>query len=181
MPADTGLIVGPLENLRSLVAASSNWQTWTATANATDARTHTFLMLPPPAAGEAYTKDELEIQRPFCIVDWFTGRQGTGGEPMSGEQLALGQFVVTAKVFVTFEADTPDEMKAQNSEPFLWFAQKVQGVLTDMLTLQGTGDYLSIQQPTLFAPPRRSPREDKAGIGDLWTCTLLIETGPYIP
>ena len=184
----SGLILGPLQNLRDLIAASATFQSWTGADGAANptavlaaARLHSYLVFPPPDQdAETYDKDQLEVARPFAVVDWFANRGGSGGGAMDATLEGNGLFLASNRLFVTFEADTPAEMLKQDEEPLVWFTEKVEAVISEMLALsQGSGAYLIISHPQLFTPPFRSARTDAEGIGDYWRTTLTIETAEF--
>lgn len=156
------------ENARSLLAASTAWQTWTGAADATQAAEHVYYKgLPrPPLPPEEESEPEafgLKYQqglRPFAILDFppesafawsLLSPHGTGG------QLDL--------LFVDNIApgDEYDVLDAERD-----FVNKLGDVLEDLATNSGVNltAYLRVTEIRLAEGPWRGGEDERATRGD---------------
>ena len=139
----TGPLSKPLNRLRTLLSESATWQTWTGSADATEALEHIYLV-------EA---DPDEVTRPFAVVgfgDSYNARAEAGG---------AGQvYVDGGELFLMFEDEPDSEHSAADAE--LTFLNNVGNSLSEMLEISGTDAYLTIEEITLDWGPARSRREE---------------------
>lgn len=173
----TGLLLGPLENLRDLIADATAWRTWTDSANAAEARAHTHLILPKPQTGDAYTVDERSSQRPLAVVSFFTPESGFGGEPQQSRTVAGLAYRHANKLFLKIEADTPADKRETYEEGLLWFMGQMDSVYEQILGLGNTPGYLAIAAMSVWIQPFRVSSEKRATLGDYWTITFVIDVG----
>jgi hypothetical protein len=184
MPS-TARFLGPLQNLRELVAACATFQAWvgadTAETPATAALASTCLQEPSPESGdETHAPEELELRRPFALIDWFVPLSGMGGEPYHAQRIGQLAYVESGRLMLTFEADT-DPAATTHTEALTKFVEKVEAIVGEMLGLAGTdnGSYthLSLTGIELLIRPHRSPVQEHETQGDYWRVTLLVNVG----
>lgn len=185
MAAHTGKILGPAENLRTLVAASAAFQEWCGLDEEPDPAVatragRTFLVEPPPIAGsEAYGLEELVNRRPAAFVDWFTPLEGLGGEPHANRRIAELANMADGRLLLTFDADTPVEHKEDHQAALIWFVGKIDEVLDDILGTTGTAPlagngHLNVTEMIVYGRPMRTPVSSRTTIGDFWRMVFLV-------
>ena len=115
------LIWGPIENARTLLAASPAFRTLVEETNTEGARAHMYPALPDAAAAAA--------ARPCAIVD-----QGTNREM---ERISTTGFSNAGSVLVILEADVPaahqGETAAQREAAHKWFLSLLGDIIDDLM------------------------------------------------
>lgn len=103
----TGCLSTPLVRLQDLIAESAAWQAWTDKATTALARERVHL---------TRAKDPENVERPFALIEW--DEQSFGQSAWSRGALML-----------VFEANVPEQYKADNSDPAIDFYNHVGAVL----------------------------------------------------
>lgn len=140
---DLGLLISAI---RTMVAKSSVWQTWTGTANETAAKARVAFGLEPSPG----------VLSPNALVGLLDG----GGNKVSGG--AQDFHDQSTDVLLAFTADVPEAYatKALAGEAYLDFLNHFEGVMAEVLALCGTPGYPTCQGWKLMQPPVRVFPED---------------------
>jgi len=158
----TGPFSLPLFHFRRLMAASAAWQSWTQSANSTEAarRIHYF-DLPAAEDHNAHSGSELEILRPLAVVSYISSEDliVRGGAPSQHTRIAGGAlltFIDRGQLFVGIEADVPplSLVDGESTDALIEFLNRAGGVYADVLRLSGTDDYLAIREIAFSDPIR---------------------------
>lgn len=166
----------PLGHLRTLVAASGAFQSWTETSDADAAKERIFLVGPPPEAAE-YTLQELQALRPFAVVDLWTPRQGYGGQPYRTEREGHNAFQEAGKLTLDLIDDVIDEEAGDFASSKIRFLNRVGGVISDLVATQGQDVYLSVHAIELYQGPILSDEEKVDEQGRFWRAQFLVHWG----
>lgn len=158
----TGILSLPLGHLRTLIANSSNFQTWVGAANATEAESSIYLV----------NINEDEIARPFALIDW--------GENFNSTMLANGPggfFQDRGELRLLFEDDVAAENQDSYEDSKLKFLNDIGGVLADMRDLSASDEYLSIHEIQFQESPTRSIDDQDPAEGDFYQGRFIITWG----
>ena len=175
--AAVGSISKPQALLRSHIARGATFQSWTGSADATEAETHVYTgAIDPPAEGRAeYELDEWLDMRPFCLV--MPSDQVTLTVTHDGGVDSTGfGFEHSGALVAMFEDNVPDELRNRPGEVEQRFQNMVGQVLDDMLATAGQAGYLSIIAVRGFGPMRCAD-EEIAAEGDSIRFWLEIDWG----
>ena len=164
----TGLKGKLLDNLRTLVAASSTFQTWVGAEDAAAAKAHIYLVGVDPA-GEG---ESLASKRPMAVVRHKVPAD-VEAEAVAGG--ARQHFTHRGALELLFEDTVATAQQSDHGDAELAFANHVDGVLSDMKALAGSGTYLNmIGHATLNGPARAHP-DERASEGDYYQQSVEIE------
>jgi len=159
----TGPVALPLENLRTLLANSSNFQTWVSAADADAAKAHIYRV----AVDAPYA-----AKRPFACVRHFNPAENEH-ESVSGG--AGNTFVERGALELYFEAAVASGHQASHADAELQFLNDVGSFLSDMDALSGTDGYLNMTGWSFLAGPQRASEDESQSEGDYMQCLLRIE------
>lgn len=162
MTAPAGSISLAAEYAAATLADCPAFQSWTASADSTQARGRIYLeALPPPADGEEHTLDELRTLRPFALLSTTSfGRM----------QIAAGNgfdFGAKGSLTLLLEADNPSEIKDQNAEVMLRFYNAIGGILDELCERAGKAGFLAFTALDMPFGAGRSHPNDYPTIGDI--------------
>lgn len=163
------IVYGPLNNLRAIIAASSNFQTLVGEATAAAALNHIY----SPMLHDGIIK----TARPFALVDF--------GEKADMIRRSSDNFKFSGSLLVQFDVGFPSDATLGLSSPtetaradagHKWFAKLVGDILSDMLDLtDGGGGYLRIDAIRQRFAAMRSHTEDQNDWGDFYVAVYEIE------
>lgn len=153
-----------LDQLRTIVAASSTFQTVTGAADATAALESIHIQL---------TIDEARLyaKRPFALIAVVERSADPAADGVGTQTTVRGGLVLTLE----------DNAKHGNNEEastfeFLNFAG---GVIDDIEEIAGVDAYLATWRNDMSVPPNRTPRAERNPDRDFWTCSYRIHAGDY--
>ena len=167
-----------LEDLRVLLGDCASWKSWTKAATAAAAKRHVHLIdIPSAASRGGYTREELTALRPLARVDEYEeDNRLVGGFVL--ERHALGAFVPSGKLILTFEDEVPAEDRDDPVAAKLRFMNNIGAVLLDLVDLGGgEGDYLSIHRVEKFGRVARAAEEDVETMGDYLQAQYVVHHG----
>lgn len=165
-----------LENLRTLIAATTKWQTWTRSDNATlaKARVHLCDFDLPEDGSETIDKEALQLLRPFVRVDFYNeNMQQRAWHATKNSETSFQDGGVLVMDVVD---DVGDDLTEKMGQAKLQFLNDVGGLIDEMLAKTPDGGYLTIHNITARDPERVSQVAEHFQ-GDFWTMRLLIEWG----
>jgi len=151
----------PLENLRALLAASSNFQSWVGAANAEEAKASIHLVAV-----------EGTPSRPFALI-----AQGDSWEREASADGAKKHFEASGELFLLFEADISEPYQGDPRDAELEFTNAVGAIVSDMESLAGSDGYLAVRRIGLKEGPARSQGDEKSGSGDYYQIIFSVEWG----
>jgi len=161
----TGMMGLALENLRELLAASSNFQDWIGAEGTEDERIAAAKLRIYRVAKETPT-------RPFAVVRFAIPGEWES-EAIAGG--AKGHYIDRGTLELFFEADVAsaqqDETKFDEAE--ILFLNKTDSIISDMMDLAGSGAYLHVRSFAVSYGPVRSAK----GQGEFYQIGYRIEYG----
>lgn len=173
MPLDRdNLILGPVENLRTLIASSEAFQALVGVvtpdlgpAGVDQAKTHIYY----PAIAAADIRDA----RPFALI------MGHLNEPI--ERQGVGAYLPSGEMAFAFEFDVPaehlGETTAKYADAEAWFTRLLGEIVEDMLITAGLGTVLEVKGITLAQPIERSEPAAAAAEGHFYRAILTVRWG----
>jgi hypothetical protein len=179
----TGPVSLSLERLRTLLAASSSWQTWTATASASAAKAHVYLIAPPEASGrEGFTLAALQALRPYARIDIV--RDGNAIDVQRHADSPPFTWTYGGTLVLTFEDDVAAGLIENLRDADITFLNRVGAVIDDMLALSGTtatgvdGGYLRLTAASLIRCDR-AREETETEQGEFHEAEIRISWGVF--
>ena len=162
--AATGSQGKALENLQSLVAASSSFQGLVGAADAAAAKAHIYLTA---------AASPIAAKRPFAMVRQVL-ENGFGYEAVGlGSSHDYREF---GRLELLFAIDTPAGRAANEGNAEAAFLNIIEPVLEDMDVLAGAG-YLAVRGLTVDIGPVHSHEAEDASEGDYWLARCLVDWG----
>lgn len=161
LTAPAGSISLAVDNLRTTLADSAMFRTWTATANQAAALARIYYeSLPPPGDKNEHTLAELTAYRPYALV-WTEPESGftkrTDGFVAADESgVMLMRFIQTVDPSI---ANDPAEISRR-------FINTLGTILDEMIALSWGGGYLAISEMKLEFGPYRGDPDEKSSQGD---------------
>lgn len=148
--AAPGLLTGPKEALRAILAESSELQLWLGAP--TLAECHARIVT-------SYLEDEDIFRRlPLCVVDWDSfGMQEIAG----GDRNYLWPQECTLSVTIAERDPHPQDPISGDQ----YFQRRLETVLEEIAELAGADDRLAISNLRLAQGPTRNPRADRDAAG----------------
>lgn len=137
----TGHLGKALDNLRTLVANSSTFQTWTGTATTAAAKARIYIE----------SADTGSPTRPFCVVGF--------GEDFAISKVGGGTgntYRNDGSLLLWFEGAVSSGNAADSEDAAYEFLNDVDGILSDCQTLSGSGGYINVTEFGLLLGPERS-------------------------
>jgi hypothetical protein len=146
----------PVENMADLIANSTTFQTWTGSANATEARTKISI----------WAKDG-ETDLPTCAIS--LAPQFSFSKSSSGTHDNYTTLNAVTALFLGSIPDTSPE------DDFYTFSNIVGGIVEDVLNLSGRPGYASIENGSPDGPPMRSdPRQGELDAYASWAISFVL-------
>ncbi len=176
MLTPTGLLTLPLANLRTLLAASAAWQSWTGAGSPAAAAERIYLIGLFPLA-RSFTLAELQAMRPFAVVDLWTPPGGYGGEPWKSDRVAESAYQDAGKLTLDLVDEVAPEDANDIATAKLRFLNDCGSVLSDMQNLSGTDAYLTVHRFELFQGPVRCDPDVVAVQGDFYRAQFIVHWG----
>jgi hypothetical protein len=161
--------------LAATLAACAQWQTLTGAADADEAaeRIYYDALPPPPNNQDAYTRQQLEELRPYCVI--FSDEET--GLTFDHDAHGVGFGYRDAGILKGFLESAVDPQIAHDpQEIFRRFKNDVGLLVADMLALAGLAGYLAISTLTLRGP-LRSHEDQLPGEGDYVQYHFTINWG----
>lgn len=164
-------------NLQVLIANSPTWQTWTDSANASEAMEHIHFCLPREVIEAGLEQDDEKrwtlTQRPFCLLYW--------GDQVEVDIVAVHGYTVSCDLWALFEADVPDDYADQTNagdirNAMIWYTNKIGAVVTEVCNLAARGELLPLESARVTRIRRANPLLDGARLGDFVNCIVEFET-----
>ncbi len=164
MPTVTasGPLSTPLAGVRTMVAASSNFQALVHVASAAEALSSVHIV--------AFDPDTQDL--PFAHVFY--------AEDFSFTAIAGGAshvFEPNHAVIVAFEAEVPQEYRDDPDDAMLAFLNTIGAILDDMMTLAGQGGYPAVRNIAQSEPPWCTAIEDQVTEGHRQGVAFRLEWG----
>jgi len=155
----------PLENLRTLVAASANFQAWVGAGDASEAKEHVYRV----AADSPFSS-----KRPFALV-----RNADPGEVEHASEAggAAQYFVESGALELYFEDAVAEANQDSHADAELAFLNTVGAIMGDMEALAGSGTYLTMTGWQILAGPTRSHPDETESGGDFYQVLLKVTWG----
>jgi hypothetical protein len=137
----TGHFGLPLENGKTLVANSSTFQTWTGAANAAAAE----------AFAHIFIEADANVTLPAVFINWSDGAQWRSNSMGDGHSYGPR---VNGNIQMVFQAEQSPLWSVDPDECARVFTEVVDGIIGDMVVLNGTNDFLIVQafSPMVGAP-----------------------------
>jgi hypothetical protein len=166
LTAATGVAALPQSMLRDTLAACTEWQTLTGSANAAEAANHIYEgALPKPAAGDVHTLEELVGYRPYAEV-WREAQAGLR-LPVDAVGATYEMRRPSGVLMVRFEWNVPPEIKHDLQEIDRLVNNIIGGLLkTDdndnpgLSELNGRAGYLAMREFVIHGPFRSAQDEE---------------------
>jgi len=149
----------PLSRLKTLLSASTSFQTWVGKTSAADALAFIFLVA------------TRTTTRPLAVIGQ--------GEKWELAKIAEVAFQTSGSLLILFEDNTNSTYldPAYNADAELDFMNKVGNCCKDMAVLAGTSGYLSALSFSLMDGPRRTDENERKTEGDLYQAVIRVEYG----
>lgn len=153
----SGNLSKSLENVRTLIAASTTFQDWVGAENAAAAKADLHLC-------EA---DPLSVSRP-CGVIYFPDTDTLRLPSIAGGQGNL--YAPQGKALVSFWADAAvgDGIDETEANYELTFANEIGDILSDIMALAGTDSYINVVECGVLKGPHRAARKEEHGTPYFW-------------
>jgi len=154
-----------MDNLRTLLSNSGNFQTLVGAANAEQARQHIYRTAVPQPLGakRPYALITHQIEAGFRY-DFTAG--GAAWHTVNGGMLDL-----------TIVRDTPSAYQSSEPDSEMDYVNTVDEILDDMLTLSGSDEYFHIRGLERLRGPIHSHQAEDASEGDYYQATYRVEWG----
>lgn len=157
----SGLMSLPLDHLRRLVSACEAFQTWTGAADATEALEHIHMVELPQG----------DLVRPFALIGF--------GDRWKSEQRSIQLYTKTGELFLMFEDDVAAADQASAADALFGFMNPMGDVVSEMLQLAGTDDYLNVLEMEMEVPPIRENEEDAQIAEDYYNAIFNVVWSGY--
>lgn len=154
----SGLFSLPLTRLQTLIAASDAFQTWTGTANATEAAARVHLIEAPLVGDNA-------VNFP-CVTIW----PGDAHELRRVAGGARNHFIDAGSVIAWFEAAITADYQNDPRNAHLEFMNNVGAVLEDLIALAGSDTYLNVTEIGLDYGPSETDERLRESKGHKIAC-----------
>lgn len=145
-----GVLSLPMENLRTLLANSANFQTLVAAANAEEAKNSIHVFALDAAAGV--------FTRPYALITNTPDRADYRAEGAAGG--AAHFFTDSGTLYLWFEADIAAADEDSHQDAGFVFQNTIGAIISDMKTLAGSGTYLAVNAFTMVNGPTRGSRKE---------------------
>lgn len=149
-----------LSNVRTLIAATSAFQTWTDSDNLTEALTHVYYVYCAVA-------DEIAA-RPYAVVDWT--------DDWLHGRIAHETHTTQATVRVAFVGEVPAAYTNDEADAMLWFANTIGSIVADLKT-QARAYGVILGDIATEMRPVRADEKERVSEGDWMMCILQITIG----
>ncbi len=149
-----GILATPLLRLKSMLAASENFQEWLGLSVNPDDRIHVLQTARQP-------------EMPFCLVDF--------GDRFDRQRVLVTNkrpFEQTAEMVVYIRAGVPDGL--DDTDATVDFCNKLGAVWDDIEMLSGQVGYLLVTSISLAVAPNRVEPERRTHVGDYFEAALAI-------
>ena len=151
-------IDGYLNNVRSLIASTSVWQSLTGTANATDAAAHIY------KGGFYEDKDGVQILPPVCILRVNPWNARWKGNHFHAESIPVS---------VWFELPCPAANQTTYEAEYVWATQQMASLLAAINSAVQGGGQLMATNVGMELEPGRIDEDENGGRCD-WRFVLAI-------
>ena len=157
--AASGVMSLPLENLRTLVANSSYFQTWVSAADAAAACAHIYRVATDPP---------LAAKRPFATVRHcepaeFAFDAATGAD--------------SGAVELWFEAAIAAGNQDDHADAEFAFTNVISMILSDIVTLSHQGGYMVVREIECLDGPGRGSRDETESEGQYYVVLYKVHWG----
>jgi len=163
--AASGFVSKPLGYLRTTLAASSTFQTWTGAADATEALDYIYVVSTPTDDAD----DEANVpDAPFALVDW--------GEDFARTAEADGarnHFVLSGSLALLLRGAV--DADHDDADAAMTFLNAVGGIMADLEALAGTAGYLDIREMSFIERPARPGTDEAQTHGDFYQVIIRVE------
>ncbi len=172
----SGIISEPLENFRTLVTNSSNFQTWVSHDNAADAKHHAFILDVPDVNTPGFDAAGLNAWEPYCLImydEWSRPAHATGVAQVYGTTGAI-----KCRFFNRISASSPDYTPDTQAENAVWdWANDLSGIIDDILDLAGQSGFLMVTGGNISDGPFRSTKGEKQTQGEYFDAEFTFPFG----
>lgn len=152
---------GPVENLRTLIASSTTFQTLVGEATAAAAKAHIHVPAIETAAA-------VKAARPFALIGQ--------GERFDLERTSATNFRPSGSLIFLLE----DDVAAGTAEAVeKAFCKTIGDIFTDILTLSNDGAYLAVTGIRQIEGPMRADKKTRQAEGDFYQAVYSIEWGAW--
>lgn len=166
--AATGAQGKALDNLQTLLAASSTFQTWVDEAgDPTAAKDHIYRV----AVGAP-----IAAKRPFASVGLYKDGSGFRWEAHSGGAVQHG--IESGRMWLGFEGNVAEAHEDDEADAEITFLNTVDAVLTEIEALAGSDTYLNVTAIEREWGPRHSDPGEDASEGNYFQVLYAVEYGP---
>lgn len=160
-----------LENLRTLIAASSNFQNWIGVGNSDAAKAHIFFV---KAEDANIPEDGNGVDKPYCIIDHdgdYT--RGAIADGNAGTWLETGSlyFKFSAPVTAAYQEAGEEQNAAKE------YYNNVGPVMKDIADLSRQGGFLIVGEVSLVAGPTENEMNKKSNIGQRYESEHSVTFG----
>ena len=168
----TNILWGPLENMRTLIAASATFQAWVGATGGTEAeliasaKASVYLVAIPGQDDTTYAA-VVAAGRPFALLSIEGARRwpsGHTGHAPSGE------------IHASFESDVSADDSASPEAAAKTHTKQVGLIVHEMEAKSAEGGY-PILRDVDIEPPIRTPEEDAKEYGDAFVSDLILHWG----
>lgn len=160
--------------LRTTLANSASFRTWTGTATPTLALARIYHeALPPPAAGGEYTLAEMTAYRPYAII-WTDPEAGFRKTAISVSTTG-NEFDEAGRMGVQLAQTVAAGDIGNPSEIAIKFMNAVGGILSDICILAGQAGYLTITDVMIDEGPYLNDPDAQSVEGVVVGLTLGVQ------
>jgi len=155
----TGIVSLPLENLRTLVANSDDFQTWVSAASAAAAKAHIYAVVTDPP---------LASKRPFacvrhCAPSEFSIDAATGAD--------------SGAIELWFEATIAAGNRDDAADAEFAFTNVVGAIISDIITLSHQGGYMLIREIECIDGPAPNSKDETESEGHYYVALYKVHWG----
>ena len=146
-----GIISASIDNLRTLIASTPEFQQWTGSAE---------------ALSRIHIKSEPEIQalvRPFAVVDLH---DNYGWK----QQASSGCFTANSDLLLIIEDTVDDNHAGNDADAFMAFSNRIGTLIGDLMNLSGTGELMQVTEIQIEGGLERFTMSE----GDFYRCQMII-------
>lgn len=158
----------PKANLKTLLAATTAFQTWVSASDAAGAAAHIGLVAIDPDADKSF-----RLQVPLALV--------RDTSPLDERWPKNVPYATAGTLEIVFMDAVATANAGSHADAMLAFQNTVGAVLTAMQQLSQSGGYLILQELTIADGPRRAHPDTRASQGDFMEIVVRVRWGVQLP
>ena len=159
---------GPVENLRSLIAASTTFQTLVGVQEDVDPTAEAKAHIYVPSIE---TASAVKAARPFALIGQ--------GDRFDMERTSVTNFRPSGSLIFMLEIDVDEDDADDAEDAEKAFCKTLGDIFTDILTLSNDGNYLAVTAIRQLSGPMRADKKMRQDEGDFYQAVYSIEWGAW--